>query len=131
MNQFISFLFLSSSGYSNNDIAILTLCKELNFSKGVSPICLPKKHGSAYDTTKATISGWGKLSSGNQANILQKLDMSTISRKICDTKFRFSRWKRPITSDQICALNRRNLKKCFLHWGSKGFLQTMARSKCH
>ena len=112
MNQFISFLFLSSSGYSNNDIAILTLCKELNFSKGVSPICLPKKHGSAYDTTKATISGWGKLSSGNQANILQKLDMSTISRKKCDAKYRLSR---QITSDQICALDRRNSKNsaCF------------------
>jgi len=93
----------SYSGASlNNDFAIIKLASPLSFSDRVSPICLPSA-STNYDNKVATVTGWGTLSSGgSQPNILQKVDVNTMTNAKCsgsDTAYSPS----DITSFMICA----------------------------
>lgn len=86
----------------DNDFAIIKLESPVSFSDRVSPICLPST-STNYDNKVATVTGWGTLSSGgSQPNILQKVDVNTITNAQCsasDTVYSASQ----ITSNMICA----------------------------
>jgi len=68
---------------SNNDYAIVKLSSPVTFSTSVLPACLPSSNTN-YDAVTATVTGWGTLSSGgSQPNILQKVDVNTMSNAVC------------------------------------------------
>ena len=84
----------------NLDVAILTLCDELSFTRGVSPICLPSKESSEYDHVEAIVSGWGKLEHGGKSpDVLHSVEVSTITNRRCRRSYRNSE----ITKNMICA----------------------------
>jgi len=86
----------------DNDFAIIKLGSPAVFSEGVSPVCLPSA-STNYDSNVATVTGWGTLSSGgSQPNILQKVDVNTMTNAKCsgsDTAYSAS----DITANMICA----------------------------
>merc|ERR1711988_2004029 len=83
----------------DKDIAILTLCKPLMYSKAVGPICLPDP-AQDYDNVKALVTGWGRLRSGGQLpDILQEVNVTTMTNQQCRERYGYSR----ITDHMICA----------------------------
>merc|ERR1719317_1218348 len=68
---------------NDNDFAIIKLSSPVVFSDRVSPVCLPSS-STNYDSRVATVTGWGTLSSGgSQPNILQKVDVNTMTNTEC------------------------------------------------
>jgi len=85
---------------SDNDIAVLTLCDPLTFSRNVRPVCLPHLPGPAYDSVLATVSGWGALSSGGSSpDKLMKVNVTTMDNTECDGYYD----REEITDNMICA----------------------------
>jgi len=85
---------------TDHDYSILTLCKEIKFRKEASPVCLPMRTSSAYDSVTATVSGWGTLSSGgSQPDELNEVDVTTMTNTVCKSKYGSS----AITDSMICA----------------------------
>lgn len=100
-SQWINHPSYSASVY-DNDFAIIKLASPVTFSDRVSPVCLPSA-STNYDTKVATVTGWGTLSSGgSQPNILQKVDVNTMTNAQCsasDTAYSAA----DITANMICA----------------------------
>ena len=74
----------------NNDIAVLELEQDLNFSKTAArPACLPTQPLSAYLNKKATIAGYGDTSVNNRGSspILQILSGVKIYEKCPQANF--------------------------------------------
>lgn len=44
-----------------NDIAILTLDRSVEYSKGIRPICLPSPASGYFNGKVGTVVGWGSL----------------------------------------------------------------------
>merc|ERR1711915_30241 len=87
----------------NNDIAIITLTKDISFDDNVYPICLPSFSGSFYDNVDAVASGWGSLSSGGAyPNILQEVNIRTMSNSRCSGSG-YVYQPSQITDTMICA----------------------------
>jgi len=73
---------------SEFDLAILTLCEDIAFTKDASPVCLPEVNGqdtSLNDGVDVIITGWGllKYPGGSNPNKLQKVTMQTMSNAQC------------------------------------------------
>jgi len=100
-SQWINHPSYSASAF-DNDFAIIKLASPVTFSDRVSPICLPSA-STEYDSKVATVTGWGTLASGgSQPNILQKVDVNTMTNAQCsasDTAYSAS----DITANMICA----------------------------
>ena len=65
----------------------------------VQPICLGEP-GDDYEGVTALVTGWGKLnSSGPQSDILQEVNVTTISNQECRASYGHHR----ITDNMICA----------------------------
>ena len=66
---------------ADNDLAILKLASEVEFTNYVNPICLPPKNKN-FDSVEAQASGWGRTSGsefelkGSKSDILQKVNKS-------------------------------------------------------
>ena len=72
----------------------------MKFRKEISPVCLPTRTSSAYDSVTATVSGWGTLSSGgSQPDELNEVDVTTMTNTVCKSKYGSSL----ITDSMICA----------------------------
>ena len=85
------------------DIGFITLCKELTWSKFVSPICLPDKNYD-YEAREAIVAGWGfeKLNDPKPNNkILQKVKQITWTNAKCVDRT----WvdQTTLSNRQICA----------------------------
>ena len=85
----------------DNDYAILRLAKPVSFTKEVSPACLPDNMEAPYTFYKATVTGWGTLSSGgNQPTVLHEVEVTVESNLRCDGPYgSIGR----ITKNMICA----------------------------
>jgi len=89
-----------NSGTLDNDVAILTLCEDLVFTKTVAPVCLPTKTGSAYDGVLSTVTGWGTLFAGGpQPTVLHGADVTTITNRECNGDY----GQGSILDSMICA----------------------------
>ena len=43
----------------DNDLAVLTLSKNVNWTKKVSPVCLPGTPDNSFELDLAELAGWG------------------------------------------------------------------------
>jgi len=67
----------------NNDIVLMKLKRAIEFSRTVSPACLPKLHKS-YTGMDALISGWGLTSTdGSPPTALKKVTMRMMRQSSC------------------------------------------------
>jgi len=86
------------------DFAILTLSRDIEFSKEVSPVCLPDSKG-LDEHSQTVVSGWGRTSGfGRGSNVLLDITMTTMTNDVCKQKIReykgFSSWW--ITDRMLC-----------------------------
>jgi secreted trypsin-like serine protease len=66
----------------SNDITLLELAEEVNYTKAIRPVCLPQDPQKGYAQEMATTSGWGH--SGEKHEILKKLtDLKIHERGRC------------------------------------------------
>jgi len=85
----------------NNDIALIKIKGEVDFSDFIRPVCLPHTDRS-YNSQNTTVVGWGKLSEGGlPANVLQEVSVPIIPQRNCrhDTHYRIAE----ITDNMFCA----------------------------
>lgn len=77
-------------GY-HNDIALAYLKQNVQFAKHIRPICLPDV-SDVFDNNRCTAVGWGKMSPRfDDANILKRVELPVISRKMCKQQFAATR----------------------------------------
>ena len=91
--------------YPDHDLSILTLCRPLQMSRYVSPVCLPPLPPSSYAGMSAT-SGWGTLSyedffDGSQSHRLMEVNVTVIDNTECNEAYA-NEWE-DITESLICA----------------------------
>jgi len=73
----------------HHDIAILTLCEELEFSESVRPICLPDSNDEKFTDDKAVATGWGRTSeTGDISQALQTVNLKIYNNKKCNKSYR-------------------------------------------
>ncbi|XP_070490271.1 CLIP domain-containing serine protease B9-like isoform X2 [Chironomus tepperi] len=90
-----------------NDIAILKLVSPADTTKNnVKTICLPTTEATDIETVKSKkttliITGWGKVGSGNQADVLQKAYVPYVENSDCARTF--AREKIDIFPTYLCA----------------------------
>lgn len=73
-------------GYENffdNDIAILILDNQLEFSKNVQSIALPTKTDDLTANTPVEVAGWGITEIGKLPDKLRVVDLTIVSQGIC------------------------------------------------
>jgi len=65
------------------DFAILTLSRDIEFSKEVSPVCLPDSNG-LDEHSQTIVSGWGRTYGGGRAsdNLLD-ITVTTMTNEVC------------------------------------------------
>jgi len=69
----------------SNDIAIITLPDELEFTDYISPICLPTAEDKVDPGDLVTIIGWGKQSdTGSVSSSLQFVQVPVLSEDVCE-----------------------------------------------
>ncbi|KAB0792802.1 hypothetical protein PPYR_14761 [Photinus pyralis] len=91
-----------------NDLAILELEKELEWSDRVLPACLPETTGGKQlDDVLATVAGWGWTNENNQlggrADTLQKATVNILKMETCRAWYKSQGKKTKIHDTQICA----------------------------
>ncbi len=89
----------------DNDISVLTLAEEVEFSNTVIPACLPDPNYHDYIGELLTVSGWGHLADGGQASdTLQAVLVPYIENSVCSgDKTEYS--SSEITENMMCAGN--------------------------
>lgn len=92
---------LYSTRTGENDIGLLRLKKNVQYSEYIKPICLPFNRGHRRLTNKLlVVSGWGATENGPNSDVKLKLEVPIISQEECQRKLG-QRGK--ITQNQICA----------------------------
>lgn len=117
-----------------NDIALLRLAFEVQFSKRIRPACLPSQNKRIRSGTKMVVAGWGAYENGGPtSNVLRKAEVSAIDRFNCDKSPIISdistsiRYPAGITDSIICA-NERESGSC--KGDSGGPLMVAGASTC-
>ncbi|KAG5671086.1 hypothetical protein PVAND_001300 [Polypedilum vanderplanki] len=87
----------------HNDIALLKLSKDVQYSKFIRPICLP--HGLMLNTDKINfiVTGFGRTESGESSNVKLKTNVGGVNNDECQTTV-MTQTRRPIVNTQLCAL---------------------------
>jgi len=67
----------------DNDFSLIFLDRNIVFSKTISSACLPNPYNN-FENTPVTAAGWGKDETGNNPDILQKVDLRTMSNRHCN-----------------------------------------------
>jgi len=89
--------------YGDNDFSLLFLDRNIVFSKTIYSACLPNPYKD-YENTAVTAAGWGKDESGDSQNILQQVDLTTISNSHCNNILKQLGFKElRTTKNMICA----------------------------
>jgi len=83
----------------DNDFSLLFLDRNIVFSKTISSACLPNPSKN-YENTPVTAAGWGIDETGNTPNILQQVDLKTMSNRHCNYKWGGGL---RLTKNMICA----------------------------
>lgn len=87
-----------------NDIAVLTLDRNVIFSKSVQAACLPDSDFD-YTGTRGTVTGWGTIYFGGpSSNILQEVTIPIWTNSECATNY--GKLDRKILDTMMCAGNR-------------------------
>jgi len=85
-----------------NDVAILTMEDDVEFTPNIQPICLAEGSSSYVDNI-VTVAGWGTLKEGGkQPSVLMKVDVKVWTNERCKTSYG-SNAPGGITSHMMCA----------------------------
>jgi len=84
---------------ADNDFSLLFLDRNIVFSKTISSACLPNPSKN-YENILVTAAGWGIDETGNTPNILQQVDLKTMSNRHCNYKWGGGL---RLTKNMICA----------------------------
>jgi len=88
--------------YAIYDIAILTLCEDITFTKNVAPVCPPSLPDSDYAKVSAIVTGWGVLvENGTNPEKLMELEVTTINNTECIKEYKNLK-KYEVTDSMIC-----------------------------
>lgn len=89
----------------NYDFSLLKMKNTISFSDypHIRPICLPVDASNDYTGSVATVTGWGRQSSGavTGSNILREVDVVVLSNSDCKNNYGYS--SNRITSQMLCA----------------------------
>lgn len=102
--------FNDETGYIN-DIAIVILEQPVEYSFGVSPVCLPDKTipETFVNNSTLVILGFGRVGEGlESSNDLLKAEVSEYSNEECINFFKVKGIKKGITNRNICAISGKN-----------------------
>ncbi|CAL4158803.1 unnamed protein product, partial [Meganyctiphanes norvegica] len=82
-----------------NDISVIELSSPVQYSPGISPVCLPtSQRTQLFDGEGATVTGWGTTSfQGSSSDVLLEVTLPVISNPECASLYGFS-----IRGDQVC-----------------------------
>jgi len=84
------------------DFAILTLSRDIEFSKEVSPVCLPDSKG-LDEHSQTVVSGWGRTSgNGRGSDVLLDIEVTTMTNDVCQSTIREYGWPTIITDRMLC-----------------------------
>jgi len=85
-----------------NDVAILTMEDDVQFTTNIQPICLAQG-ANKYVNSHVTVAGWGTLSeAGSQPANMMKVDVKVWTNDMCDSSYGSSA-PGGITSHMLCA----------------------------
>lgn len=95
----------SSANTNNADIALLRLKQEISLNEFAWPVCFPHRDSGNFSGHEAVVVGWGKLNekSDDFSNELQKVKLTIIDNKLCQSWFRQAGREMPIDERIICA----------------------------
>lgn len=88
----------------HNDIALLRLASDVEYSHYIKPICLQADKNSrdlSYDRHTLTVSGWGKTEDGFASARKLKVNVDGVSRNDCQNMYNLENVE--VVSSQICA----------------------------
>jgi len=87
---------------NDNDLSLIFLRGTAIISKTISMACLPSPHIN-YENIPVTAAGWGKDENGHHPNILQQVDLTTMSNQECYSIYALMTPPGRITNSMICA----------------------------
>ncbi|CAK1550568.1 unnamed protein product [Leptosia nina] len=94
----------AKDGHQQNDIALIRLARNVQFTEFVKPICLPVEENlrkQKYTGWDMTVAGWGKTETKSMSDVKLKVSLPIIDPKECKTVY--SAVTRLITNNQMCA----------------------------
>nr|NP_001138002.1 melanization protease 1, isoform C [Drosophila melanogaster]AAN13300.2 melanization protease 1, isoform C [Drosophila melanogaster] len=87
-----------------NDIALLRLRDEVQYSDFILPVCLPtlaSQHNNIFLGRKVVVAGWGRTETNFTSNIKLKAELDTVPTSECNQ--RYATQRRTVTTKQMCA----------------------------
>lgn len=85
----------------NNDIGLIRLSQELEFTFYIDRVCLPSLRFRSSPGDEVMVSGWGKSETEDHSSVKQKLYVDVADQQYCANKFKTVR--RVIKDSQMCA----------------------------
>ena len=90
----------NKTGHIEDDIAVLTLARDVTWNNGKQPVCAPAGNDVSYNASIATVSGWGTTSFlGPESNYLRATNIPIIPSVDCAKSFPSGM----VTDDNVCA----------------------------
>ncbi|KAL1512801.1 hypothetical protein ABEB36_002328 [Hypothenemus hampei] len=95
-----------------NDIALLRLIRNVQFSDYIKPICLPKGHllTKSYVNENLIVAGWGKTETRSESNIKLKLEVPVNTAETCTRQY--SQANVRLGNTQLCAGGQKGKDSC-------------------
>jgi len=93
-----------------NDIGLVRLNKDVDFTVFITPICLPTTSDRASIGDKLIVAGWGRTETENNSPIKLKLKIPVASRQSCSNTFQ--RAGVTVSDKQLCAGGERGRDSC-------------------
>ncbi|XP_016978978.1 melanization protease 1 [Drosophila rhopaloa] len=87
-----------------NDIALLRLRDEIQYSDFISPVCLPSlasQRDALFLGRKVVVAGWGRTETNFTSNIKLKAELDPVPTSDCNQ--RYASQRRTVTASQLCA----------------------------
>ncbi|XP_037913459.1 serine protease easter-like isoform X2 [Hermetia illucens] len=88
----------------HNDIALLRLSRNINYTDWIRPLCLPlgpRELDETYEGVYMNIAGWGRTENGSASNVLQKAGIAGVNIDDCNRLY--NRINVTLKNSQICA----------------------------
>ncbi|KAF2902747.1 hypothetical protein ILUMI_03437 [Ignelater luminosus] len=105
--------FDSDDKNAYNDIALLRLKKEVNYTRFIQPICLPqltKLRKKDFEGKKAVVAGWGRTEKKWESDVKLKVALPIRSNENCSKIYQ--QHEINIQSSQICAGGEKGQDSC-------------------
>lgn len=100
-DQIIPHLEYNSNNQTNNDIGLIRLPQDIDYTDFISPICLPSTDLKSQTGDRVMVSGWGRTLKERRSAIKQKLIIEIADHASCVDKYAAAR--RSLDNSQICA----------------------------